>query len=231
MATTAKLSEKNKVQQNDAANISINLNAILRSRNLEVNKLAHELNIPIMTIRRLLLGDTTDPRISTLKLIADYLGIPVDSLINVNNHQYCTKEVKNIMPQFIPILDWETAGKINSIHDINLSQWSDWQPFSLRNQDSLSSNAFALKSRHSMYPRFPLGTIFIIDPNATPTDGDVVLLKFKENNELTLKELNIDPPNWLLKSIISGSDSFKYSKKEHKIIGVNLFTMLYKEKV
>ncbi len=61
--------------------IASNLAELLRKRCIKTNQLAHHIGIPMMTIRRLLSGETGDPRISTLKCIADYFEVSVDELI------------------------------------------------------------------------------------------------------------------------------------------------------
>lgn len=214
------------VSKTDTPELSVNLRTLLDSYNLNTNQLAQALGIPMMTVRRLLSGETTDPRISTLKLVADYFKTSIDALVEGNN-QMSIKLFKKSKPIFVPILEWDTAEKITTIQDIDLSQWTEWQPVSFIEEDALSNNAFALESRPSMGPRFPQGTIFIIDPGVEPIDGDLVLVKIRENNELTLRELAIDPPEWRLKAIVPGSSSLQYSKSDHEIVGVNLLTMWY----
>lgn len=61
--------------------IASNLAELLKKRCIKKNQLAHHVGIPVMTIRRLLSGETGDPRISTLKCIADYFEVSVDVLI------------------------------------------------------------------------------------------------------------------------------------------------------
>lgn len=61
--------------------IAKNLSELLKKHCLKTNQLAHHLGLPTMTIRRLLSGETGDPRISTLKCIADYFDVAVDVLI------------------------------------------------------------------------------------------------------------------------------------------------------
>lgn len=203
-----------------------NLRRLLQTHRLNANQVAQALGIPMMTVRRLLSGETADPRISTLRLIANHFGVTVDSLME-GNDQVLIKSLKKTKPLFVPILDWNTAEKMNRVTDLNLTQWEEWQSVSLGENESIGSHAFALESRPSMYPRFPQGTIFIIDPDVTPADGDIVLVKIKKNNELALRELAIDPPDWRLHSLISDTNVLQYSKLDHEIVGVNILTMLY----
>lgn len=222
---------KIKIEKNESLGIAETLNNLLKSHNLNVNQLAQELNIPMMTIRRLVLGKTTDPRISTLKLIADYFNITIDSLIEWNNYEMI-KSSREASPHFVPILTWDTVQNIKTIKELDLSNWKNWQPISLANNAfTIGANSFALESKPSMYPRFPQETLFIIDPNVHPADGDTVLVKIKESNEITLRELTIDPPEWLLQPLTTGSAVLHYSEIAHKIIGVNTLTILYNRRL
>ncbi len=208
--------------------IADNLKALFEQHKVDISEVANALGLPVMTVRRLLVGETTDPRISTLKLIANHFDVSVDTLIE--GDYAAIESVSKSKPYFVPILDWGTAEKINNIEELNLNHWKKWQPVSLSDQDVISKKAFALESRPSMYPRFPQGSIFIIDPETAPRDGDIVLIKIKSNNELTMRELVIDPPEWHLQPIVPGSNGLQYLEKNHKIVGVNLMTLLYNRK-
>lgn len=220
---------KNPDLQDKYQYLAQNLRDIFREKDLNANQLAQILGIPMMTIRRLLSGETTDPRISTLKILADYFGVTVDSLVEKAGLMG-VKYSRNARPIFVPKLNWEIVGKISSLNDINLTEWKDWQAVSLSGKEKVSNNAFALESRPSMYPRFPHGTIFIFDSDITPKDGDIVLIKLKSNDELTLRELVIDPPEWQLHSVISASNVMPYSGNQHKIVGINILTLLFNRK-
>jgi transcriptional regulator with XRE-family HTH domain len=222
---------KIKIEKKESLGIAETLNNLLKSHNLNVNQLAQELNIPMMTIRRLALGKTTDPRISTLKLIADYFNITIDSLIEWNNYEMI-KNSREASPHFVPILTWDTVQNIKTIKELDLLNWKNWQPISLANNAfTIGANSFALESKPSMYPRFPQETLFIIDPNVHPADGDIVLVKIKGSNEITLRELTIDPPEWLLQPLTTGCAVLHYSENSHKIIGINTLTILYNRRL
>lgn len=210
--------------------IAENLSALLKQNNLPPSQLAQILGIPVMTIRRITSGETEDPRISTLRMIADYFRISIDVLIGkeLKNAPLSSKKIKSYI---VPKITWENLHKLKGSDEINSNDWSEWQSLSLNESDSISKKAFALESRPSMYPRFPKGTIFIIDPDIRPTDADIVLIRLKENNEFTLRELIIDPPNWRLAPLVSDSETFIFSSELHDIFGVSLVTMLYNAKI
>jgi transcriptional regulator with XRE-family HTH domain len=218
-----------KITKSQISKLAKNLRALLSELKVSENDIAQSLNIPVMTVRRLVSGETTDPRISTLKLFADYFNISVDSLIEDHSNKSINITGKNT-PQFVPILDWNTAAKITSVQELDLKSWKDWYPVILGDESSLSENAFALTSKPSMQPRFPLGTLLIIDSIETPIDGDLVLIQMKKDNELSLRELIIDPPKWQLQPVTPGSEILFYDKKQHRIAGIVILIMLHSRK-
>jgi transcriptional regulator with XRE-family HTH domain len=210
--------------------LATNLTALIKKRGLSEAETAQALGLPSMTIRRLASGETTDPRISTLKLIADYFSVSVDALMDSPNETtlHCVEKNK---PRFIPILDWHTATAMLSVNKLNLGSWEHWQPVTVGESYPLSDEAFALESRPSMSPRFPAGTVLIIDPTIKPIDGDTILVKMKEGGELSLRELVIDPPTWQLYPVVACSQVIPYEPESHTIAGVVILTMLYKRKI
>ena len=225
----------NQIQTNDEKNnnqnlIAENLSTLLKQNNLNANQLAQLIGIPMMTVRRLLSGETEDPRISTLKMIADYFNISVDLLIGdaPRNVLISSKKVKSYL---VPKVNWDILPRLSDMAEFAFHDWKEWQSISLNDNNVIGSKAFALESRPSMYPRFPKSTIFIIDPDTIPADGDIVLIKLKENNAFTLRELIVDPPDWRLSSLVADSNSINFSTDEHEVVGVNLLTMLYNPKI
>jgi transcriptional regulator with XRE-family HTH domain len=163
--------------------IADNLSGLLEINNLNSNQLANLLGIPMMTVRRLLSGETEDPRISTLKIISDYFGVSVDVLVG-NNSQNLLMPSKKVASYLVPKISWDSLSTSKNIREIDFKTLTEWQSISLNEQDTISKSTFALESKPSMYPRFPNGSIFIIDPEVMPADGDIVLVKIKLNNNV-----------------------------------------------
>jgi transcriptional regulator with XRE-family HTH domain len=219
--------EKEIVSGSEPQVIADNLRALFKKRRVSESEVALALNIPVMTIRRLLSGETTDPRVFTLKTIADYFDISVDVLLEEKEAQPLELSGKN-KSIFVPVFDWATLEKSSSIiKDINLSEWKDWHLVSLWNSLNLGKNSFALESRPFMYPRFQNGTLFIIDPDTSPSDGDLVLIKINKSNEITLRELKIDSPDWQLHPVVPGSTVLEYDNETYSVVGVVLLTLFY----
>ena len=63
-----------------------------------------------------------------------------------------------------------------------------------------------------MEPRFPRGTILIVDTQTKPTDGDFVIVHYATTKEATMRELSIDGPHQLLLPLNQNSVSDKLDK-------------------
>lgn len=199
-----------------------NLSILLKQHDLTISQLSQLLSIPIMTIRRLLSGETEDPRISTLKIIAHYFNVSVDFLIGEDSQAFLLAE-KKIKSHLIPKVTWDELPNFNH-KDMTTKAW---ESIALSSHEVISTKVFALESKPSMYPRFPRGAVFIIDPDTTAKDGDIVLIKFKEHNEYTMKELIIDPPEWRLSPLVTNSSTINFHQESHTIVGVVILTLLY----
>lgn len=215
------------LDQEQQSSIAANLTALMKLKKVTETKIAQDLNIPVMTVRRLLSGETTDPRVFTLKTMADYFNVSLDTL--VGTQKLMPHEMNQpSKPIFVPIFDWDQATDFNAI---DLSDWKSWIPVTIRQDEQISQRAFALESRPSMYPPFQPGTIFIFDPDLKPSDGDLVLVNLRANSELTLRELSIDPPDWSLRSVSQASNILNFSKEEHDLIAVVVLTLFYNRKL
>ncbi len=194
-----------------------NLSRLIHDRRTSEADVAAALGLPVLTVRRLSSGETADPHISTLKQLADHFQVSIDALIDDNPQ--APVQIMNIQtkPQFLPILDWQSAAHANAVASLDLSEWRDWHTVLLKHP--VSEQAFVLKSKPSMHPRFPLGTLFTVDPAASPLDGDLVVIKMVQEGSLSLREICIDPPRWQLKPTSAGSDTLFYDPVAHQIIG------------
>ncbi len=195
------------------------LQGCLESKNLTLHELSKALDIPYANLYRLFNGDAPDPKTSLLKQLADYFNVSTDSLLS--------KEDAEATPHCVPIIDWEQAGTLDSIRQLDLNRHMSWQTLSKESAEGLSKECFALASQPSMAPLLPFGTVLIVDKLTAPRDGDLVLIRIKGTQDITLRELSMDPPNWLLSPVVKNSEILRFSKTEHKIIGVVMVRLFH----
>lgn len=216
-----KILKKQSVSETDY--IAKNILKLMKAKNISESRLAEELGVSVMTIRRVITGETEDPRISTLSLIADYFKVNVDSILEKNDMP--TNLLQKNKPFFIPIFDWETPVKIYEHLPIDLSSWKDWYPLINSESLQLDQTAFALKTKRSMQPRFPEGTVIIINPHVTPIDGDTVIVISKSNKNISLRDLIMDAPKWILQPVVENSEIIYFDHSEYDIIGVVVLSL------
>lgn len=193
--------------------LMINLRSLMRARNINEAQLARETNVPQPTLHKILSGKTIDPRTSTLKSLADYFGISIDDLLSGNFMVQATSG-KN-KTQSIAIISWaDCIDAAKFMKKLTPALWDNWIVVEFSSQ-----YAFALTSKPSMEPRFPRGTILIIDPGISAEDGDLVVVSYPNTSEATLRELSMDGPSKLLLPIC-GKITPTNLDQDLKVLGV-----------
>lgn len=179
------------------------LKELMATHRINATELARRINLPQPTIHRLLRGKTDDPKLSTLKLIANYFSITLDQLLG-NTILEIGNSPKNPLHRSlaIPIISWTDAINAESfIANLAVTNWEEWLLVDVK----ASRSSFGLKSKRSMEPCFPTGSSLIIDPKDTPQDGDLVIVSYKGITEATIREIVLDGPKQQLHSINNGS--------------------------
>lgn len=171
--------------------LQANLYKLMRERNLNEANLAKQTNIPQPTLHKILTGKTEDPRASTLKILADFFQTSIDDLLS--DKQITQQKNSQTSIQSIPILSWSECISYECLAKDSLLTRNEWATC-----EFISKNAYGLISKPSMEPRFPKGTILIINPEISPEDGDIVVTHYFKTEEATLREYSIDGPTKLL---------------------------------
>jgi SOS-response transcriptional repressor LexA len=155
----------------------------------EVSRQTH---IPQPTIHKILSGKTTDPRVSTLRALADFFKISIDELVTGIRTKRQAAETHSI-----PVISWSECIEAEKfIATLNPSTWSKWVV-----TEPLRETCFAVMSKPSMEPRFAIGSILVIDPGMEAVDGDIVLVHYVNTPEATLRKISIDGPLVLLANL------------------------------
>lgn len=203
--------------------IAKNLQNLMKHKNMTECDLARSLKLPVMTVRRIVSGETMDPRVSTLTLFANFFQVTIDALVREHNDPY---GYINHQPKFVPIFEWEQVENQAKFLQIDLSTWETWHPISCSQGEEIGQKCFAIHTKVTMQPRFPTGTMLIIDPEVTPIESDLVLIRVGED-KISLREFVVDPPNVVLHPVIPGSESILLDVLRHRIAGVVVLTLMY----
>lgn len=180
-------------------------------------ELARQTGITQTTLNRLINDPNADPKISTLKPIADFFGISVSQLIG-------EEEIKNRIPgtfhitnsaawSTLPVIAWEDIDNFIE-HKISDEHCKSW----VGTEKLISENSFGLHARAFMEPRFRQNSILLVDPKSKIKDGSFVVVRLGEK-DITVREVLNDGQNFYLKHFDANFPHIKYNKKQHRILG------------
>ncbi len=208
----------------DISNFQTVLNYLMDSRNITAAKLSKETNIPPPTISKLLSGVTEDPKISTIATIANFFSVTIDQLMgispldknNVNIHESIS----------LPIISWnQSISYKNFLLSLDEENWKEW----VLTEKPLSKLSFGLKTKHHLEPRFPTGSVLIIEPDIDVCEGDLVIVHYNESSESAIREVIFDGSK--KKFIHLNGNSSSNEDDEIVILGVVVKTVFsYKER-
>lgn len=141
--------------------------------------------------------DVNVPGGESLSKLAKFFNTSIDYIL------YGTEFQDKLITKMrrIPILSWVQAGSFTESNPAEiLSETERWVETSLR----ISDNSFALEvkgdsmTNPSGLPTIPQGATVIVDPDAEPINGKIVVARLDGTNEATVKKLVIDGPHKFL---------------------------------
>lgn len=141
--------------------------------------------------------DVNVPGGESLSKLAKFFNTSIDYIL------YGTEFQDKLITKMrrVPILSWVQAGSFTESNPAEiLSETERWVETSLR----ISDNSFALEvkgdsmTNPSGLPTIPQGATVIVDPDAEPINGKIVVARLDGTNEATVKKLVIDGPHKFL---------------------------------
>lgn len=182
-----RVEEKN-INSSDENQILVrNIKKLMDAENITEVELARRAEIPQPTLHKILSGGTSNPRILTIKLLANYFNVAIDDLYE-NNILEIEEKPKT---HYIPIVSWSDCIKGEAyIQSLSSSNWQTWIITEIPGE-----SIYALTSKPCMEPQFPKKTILIVNPEITPIDGDLIVAYYKGTETATVRELSIDGPD------------------------------------
>jgi len=180
--------------------------------NISQIELCRATGIPTTTLNKLLTGQTSDPRMSTLSSLADFFQVEIDQLSGKK-----PLDRKTYSNYSIPIVDWnDVTHQMDILENLNPSNSEKW--ISMESSTSCEG-FFALESVKSLEPIFPKGSILIFNSFQKPNDGDYVVAYYHKSKHALVRELSIDGPQKVLLSV-KRSGPEEIIDKSISIIGV-----------
>lgn len=161
-----------------------NVRTLMTQHEVTVDQLAEQLGISVSTINRLLIGSKIDPRLSTLRPLAQFFNVSIDELLGdrpLNARPGDNNSLHNSKRTLVqvPALHWEqvkNAAKV--VPTLDFHKWNRW----VVAPDTVSPLSYALQIQHSsLPPPFYWGTEIIVDPEYPAQDGDYIVAMQEHN--------------------------------------------------
>lgn len=165
--------------------LAINLKKLMGMANISEHELSRRTNIAQPIINRIIKGENQNPKLFTLKPIADYFMLTISQLIG-------EKEIDTVW-------DGYTSSKHEGWHEIPLTNWEQavrinqkFKTTSILNDGETSEKAFAyFITNEGMDPIVPKNSIVVIEPELKPKNGELIALKMKTNDILIRNYIQI----------------------------------------
>lgn len=161
------------------------------------------INLPQTTINRLLTGQTTDPRVSTLVGLAQFFEISLEQVLG-QEMLVLNSKTKTHKSSTIPVVSWEHIGQYCQETLDNKDSLTAW----IKTEKSLNSGSFALKTPVACYPIFGEGSVLVFN-RLTGTDkvldGQVALVE-TEPGQFCLRKVLREGSDYFLKRLFSPFD-------------------------
>ncbi|MFA5960081.1 MAG: helix-turn-helix domain-containing protein [Tatlockia sp.] len=175
--------------------------------------LARKLGIPTNKITRILNGDVTDPKASTLLQIANHFGININQLLGleplIREGEYGDLTASQMLPVF----------KLNHMDEQKTPrEWYRWV------ENDLAGNYYALCIDTDLYePTFLQHSFLIVHADLLPEDRCFVVVKKKNNlSQCSIKKYVIDGTETYFYPINPKLSIEIYDENLHTISGVIL---------
>jgi len=165
--------------------LSDNLKCLLIQAKISENELARRTGVPQQVINRILSGENTNPKISTISPLANYFMITISELIGDIQSSEIKLNTQHQGWQEVPLIDWSKLGQF-SLHDLIAEK-----EHSVMLDVNSSNKVFALKMQGgSMEPKFTEGTLLIFDTSIKPRNADFGLFQLS-NQEVVMRQIFI----------------------------------------
>ena len=172
--------------------------------------LSRGVNLPQTTINRLLTGQTTDPRVSTLVAIAQFFEISLEQVLG-RELLVLNANCRHGKNSTIPVVPWEYLGEYLGNGLKNETCLTAW----IRTEKRLNPGAFALKTPVACFSIFGEGSTLILNrltQNDKILDGQIYLVE-TDSGQFCLRKVLCEANYYFLKRLFPPFDIEKANDK------------------
>lgn len=209
-------------KKKNASSIAINLKKLMELANISESELSRRTNVKQPIIHRLLSGQNLNPKLLTLKPLADYFMLSISQLIGEQDIRSSwkgfTSKDHNGWNQ-VPLISCENLHKRSNINNFIMTECK------------VSTKAFAMYiSDSSMQPLFPENCLVIVEPELVPVSDNYIILQVSNEKKPILRHfIKIGKKNFI-NAFNNNFGTIREILKEDKILGTVIRT-IYDHKI
>jgi len=194
------------------------LKELMAELGINESELARRTGIGQPVVHRICSGETDNPKVATLSPIANFFAISISQLIG-DEPLPADRIPGTFNPgvqgwRQIPLLTWKQV-----LYWPDLSEKSIPLP-SISTDVPMSQYAYAVSARDTtMEPRFPEGTLLLIDPDLKPNSLDFAIVHIEGHELPHFKQILIDGGHTILKPLNTDFKTLLLDKP-HRFLGV-----------
>ncbi len=179
-------------------NLSAILRILMNEVKITVTELARQTGIGQPVIHRMASGETDNPKVGSLSPIAKFFNVNISQLVG-DEPLPANRVIGSHNPYYrtwyqLPLLSWEQA----ATHPERATPSE--VACHVSTEATVSPKAFALRMEDTtMAPRYPLGTLIVVEPALTAQDKDFVAILVEGDNKIQFKQILMDGNDIYLK--------------------------------
>lgn len=200
--------------------LSKNLAKLMKKHDIKnESQLAKTVCLPQTTINKLTSGSSSDPRISTIKPIAEHFQTTIDALISASEMEPLLKQDVNEHANIIPIIQIDELLEIlEDISNLTSNNWPNWKAID-KYTDQYPRLVLAIPA-HVFPSPFQQHSALQIKLLSSPTHHGYALLNHKESKSINIKRLYFDDAQCWLASLEKGPALKIYDSSLWQLIGI-----------
>lgn len=203
--------------------ISENLKILMSREKINASELGRNISLAQPIIHRLLTGKNVNPKLATIKPIADYFDVTISQLIGEDILSMGDDCGGSAWSQ-VPVLSWSDIALVADGH--REPEGRDMVSTDAR----VSDKAYALVIESTgLEPHFPRGAKVVVEFERQPQDSDFVVVIAADGGDAHIRQVVSDGADSYLKSLNPALSKMNMVRLEdaHRILGVVVQAKLY----
>lgn len=204
--------------------ISVNLKRLMEREKINASELGRSIKLAQPIIHRLLTGKNVNPKLATIRPIADYFDVTISQLIGEDLLVLDDQVGEGSTWKQVPVLSWgDVVSVVGGEQTVVVSE-------QVSTDACVSESAYAVVIENTgLEPHFPKGAKVVVEPMRQATDSDFLVVITNEGGDPHIRQVVSDGADSYLKSLNPALSKMNMVRLEnaHKILGVVVQVKLY----